>query len=332
MDRRLVTVFGGSGFIGRHVVRRLAADGWVVRVAVRDPVAAEFLKTMGDVGQIVPVRADVTDEAVVRAAVHGADAVVNLVGILFERGRRSFDRVHRQGAATIAAAAKAAATARLVHVSALGADKASPSAYARSKAAGEDAVVAAFSGATILRPSVVFGPEDDFFNRFARLAVLSPVLPVYTAGAYHVSCAAGGPSLDLFGPGGPVFQPVWVGDVAAAIVKAVGEPQAAGRIYELGGPRRYTLKEILELILAETGRHNTLVPLPFWLADLQAAFLGLLPTPPLTRDQVRLLRSDNVVRGGKPGLADLGIAPTAAEAILPSYLGRYRSKRVSGKA
>ena len=332
MDRRLVTVFGGSGFIGRHLVRRLAADGWVVRVAVRDPVAAEFLKTMGDVGQIVPVRADITDEAVVQAAVHGADVVVNLVGILYGRGRRSFDRVHRQGAAAIAAAAKSAGTGQLVHLSALGADKASPSAYARSKAAGEDAVTATFPGATVLRPSVVFGPEDDFFNRFARLAVLSPVLPVYTAGAYRITRGAGWPSIDLFGPGGPVFQPVWVGDVAAAIVKAIGEPQAAGRIYELGGPRRYTLKEILELILAETGRHNTLVPLPFWVADLQASVLGLLPTPPLTRDQVRLLRSDNVVRGGKLGLADLGITPAAAEAILPSYLGRYRSKRVAGKA
>ena len=329
MDRRLVTVFGGSGFIGRHLVRRLAADGWVVRVAVRDPVGAEFLKTMGDVGQVVPVRADVTDAAVVRAAVNGAQAVVNLVGILFEGGRRSFDRVHRQGAATVAAAAKAAGVARLVHLSALGADKSSASAYARSKAAGEDAVAAAFPGATILRPSVVFGPEDDFFNRFARLAMLSPVLPVYTAGAYHLTCGAGGPALDLFGPGGPVFQPVWVGDVAAAIVKAIAEPQAVGRIYELGGPRRYSFKEILDLILAETGRSNLLVPLPFWVADLQASVLGLLPKPPLTRDQVKLLRSDNVVRGGKPGLADLGIVPSAAEVILPSYLGRYGSKRVA---
>ncbi len=327
MDRRLVTVFGGSGFIGRHLVRRLAADGWVVRVAVRDPVAAEFLKPMGDVGQVVPVRADITDPALVRAAVHGAHAVVNLVGILFERGRRSFDGIHRQGAATVAAAAKAAGVARLVHLSALGADKASASAYARSKAAGEEAVSAAFPGATILRPSVVFGPEDDFVNRFARLAVLSPVLPVYTTGAYRLTCGPGGPSLDLFGPGGPVFQPVWVGDVAAAIVKAIGEPAAVGRVYELGGAQRYSLKEILELILAETGRHNLLVPLPFWVAGLQAAFLGLLPRPPLTRDQVRLLRSDNVVRGGKPGLADLGITPTAAAAILPTYLGRYRSKR-----
>ncbi len=327
MDRRLVTIFGGSGFIGRHLVRRLAAAGWVVRVAVRDPVAAEFLKTMGDVGQVVPVRADITDPAVVQAAVHGAAAVVNLVGILYEGLGRRFDRIHRQGAATVAAAAKAAGAARLVHMSALGADKASPSAYARSKAAGEEAVIAAFPGATILRHSVVFGPEDDFFNRFAHLAMLSPVLPVFTSGAFRLGFGHGGPRLDLFGPGGPVFQPVWVSDVAAAIVKVLADPQTAGRIYELGGPRRYSLKEILELILAETGRRNLLVPVPFWLAGLQAAVLGLLPHPPLTRDQVKLLRSDNVVRGGKPGLAELGITPTAAEAVIPSYLGRYRSKR-----
>ncbi|MDA8231992.1 MAG: complex I NDUFA9 subunit family protein [Magnetospirillum sp.] len=326
MDRRLVTVFGGSGFIGRHLVRRLAAEGWVIRVAVRDPVAAEFLRPMGDVGQIVPVRADITDEAVVQAAVHGAEAVVNLVGILHARGRQSFERIHHRGAATIAAAAKAAGVHRLVHVSALGADRASASAYARSKAAGEDAVMAAFPGATILRPSVVFGPEDDFFNRFARLAALSPVLPVYTDGAFHPRLEHGGLGIDLFGTGGPVFQPVWVGDVASAIVKAIDDPACAGRIFELGGPRRYSLKEIFELILRDTGRHNLLVPMPFWVAAMQAALLQFLPKPPLTPDQVRLLRIDNVVRGGKPGLADLGIAPTAAEAILPTYLGRYRKK------
>ncbi len=329
MDRRLVTVFGGSGFIGRHLVRRLAADGWVVRVAVRDPVAAEFLKPMGDVGQVVPVRADVTDPAVVQAAVHGAHAVVNLVGILYEGFGCRFDRIHRQGAATVAVAAKAAGVTRLVHMSALGADKASPSAYARSKAAGEEAVAAAFPGATILRPSVVFGPEDDFFNRFAHLAMVSPVLPVFTSGGFRLRRGDGGIGLDLFGPGGPVFQPVWVGDVAAAIVKVLAEPQTAGRIYELGGPRRYSLKEVLDLILAETGRRNLLLPLPFWVAELQAAVLGLLPRPPLTRDQVKLLRTDNVVRGGKPGLAELGITPTAAEAVVPSYLGRYRSKRLT---
>ncbi len=324
MDRRVITVFGGSGFIGRHLVKRLAAEGWVVRVAGRDPVAAEFLRPMGDVGQIVPIRADVTNEKQVQAAVAGATAVVNLVGILHGRGRRSFDAIHRQGAATIAAAAKAAGVARLVQLSALGADKGSQSAYARSKAAGEEAVLAQFPGATILRPSVVFGPEDNFFNRFAQLAVLSPVLPVYTAGGFRLHRGENGlPALDLFGPGGPVFQPVWVGDVAAAIVKVVTESQTAGRIYELGGPRRYSFKELLELILRQTGRRRLLLPLPFWVADVQAAILQFLPCPPLTPDQVKMLRVDNVVRGGKPGLADLGITPTTTEAILPAYLARY---------
>jgi NADH dehydrogenase len=326
MARRLVTVFGGSGFLGRHVVRRLAARGWVVRAAVRDPIAAEFLKPMGDVSQVNPVRADVTDAVSVRMAVAGADAVVNLVGILYERGSRSFDSVHVKGAANVAAAAKAAGVARLVQVSALGADRNSEAAYARSKAAGEEAVQAAFPGATILRPSVVFGAEDDFFNRFAALARLSPVLPVFTGDGFRVRCGKEGCSLDLFGSGGPIFQPVYVGDVADAIVKAIEEPRLAGKIYELGGPRRYSLKEVMELVLQQTGRRRPLVPLPFGIAMIQAAFLQLLPKPPLTRDQVRLMKVDNVVRGGKPGLAELGIVATAAEAVLPSYLARYRGR------
>ncbi|MBI5165219.1 MAG: complex I NDUFA9 subunit family protein [Magnetospirillum sp.] len=329
MDRRVITVFGGSGFIGRHLVRRLAAEGWVVRVAVRDPVAAEFLRPMGDVGQVVPLHVDIANAASVAAVVQGAQAVVNLVGILYERGRATFERIHHQGAATIATAAKTAGVARLVHVSALGADKASAAAYARSKAAGEEAVLAVFPGATILRPSVVFGPEDDFFNRFATLATLSPVLPVYTGDGFKPVRTEAGFSIDAFGSGGPVFQPVWVGDVAEAIVRALADPQTAGRIYELGGPRRYSLKELLELIMTETGRRRLLVPLPFWVARIQAAFLQFLPKPPLTPDQVRLLQVDNVVRGGKPGLADLGITATAAEAILPLYLGRYGKSAVA---
>jgi len=326
MNRRVVTVFGGSGFIGRHLVKRLAAAGWQVRVAVRDPIAAEYLRTMGDVGQVNPLCAAVTDMANVQAAVTGADAVVNLVGILYEKGRATFDAIHRQGALNVATAAKAAGVKRLAHVSALGADKGSASAYARSKAAGEEAVLAAFPGATILRPSVVFGPEDDFFNRFAQLAVTSPVLPVFTAECCRLVKDETGRHIDAFGSGGPVFQPVWVGDVAAAIVKVISEPQTVGRIYELGGPRRYSLKEVLELILEVTGRHNLLVPLPMWVAELQAKFLRFLPKPPLTPDQVKLLRVDNVVRGGKQGLAELGIVPAAAEAELPTYLGRFRPR------
>lgn len=323
--RRVVTVFGGSGFIGRQVVKRLAAQGWIVRAAVRNPVAAGFLKPMGDPGQVNPVYANVADMNSVRAAVAGADAVVNLVGILFERGKASFDTMHRQGAANVAQAARDAGIARLVHMSALGADKNSLSAYARSKAQGEEAVQAAFAGATIIRPSVVFGPDDDFFNRFAKLARLSPVLPVFTGDGFKLIHTENGYGIDWFGSGGPTFQPVYVADVAEAIVTAVNSPKAVGKIFELGGPRRYTLKEVLELILRITGQKAWLVPLPFGVAKLQAAFLKYLPTPPLTPDQVKLLRVDNVVRGGKPGLSELGITPVAAEAVLPTYLHRYQS-------
>lgn len=323
--RRVATVFGGSGFIGRQVVRRLAAQGWTVRAAVRHPDAAGFLKPMGDPGQVNPVRADINDPASVRTVVAGADAVINLVGILFERSKATFDAVHHRGAATVAQAAKDAGVARLVQMSALGADKNSTSSYARTKALGEDAVLAAFPGATIFRPSVVFGPDDDFFNRFARLARISPVLPVFTADGFKPVHTETGYSIDMFGSGGPTFQPVYVGDVAEAIVKAAEDPRLAGKIYELGGPRRYTLKEILELVQSATGHKRLLVPLPFAVAKVQAFFFQFMPKPALTPDQVKLLRLDNVVRGGKPGLADLGITPVAAEAIVPTYLHRYRA-------
>lgn len=324
MQRRVVTVFGGSGFIGRHLIQRLAADGWVVRVAVRDPIRAQFLRPNGDVGQIVPIKADINDRERVAAACTGAAAVINLVGVLFEKGRQSFDRCHREGAAIVAAAAREAGAQRLLHMSALGADKSSPAAYARSKAAGEEAVQAAFPGATIFRPSVVFGPEDDFFNRFAKMAATVPVLPVFTGDGFKVKLAEGGVDLDLYGSGGPTFQPVYVGDVADAFLKALNDPATAGKVFELGGPRRYSLKEIYELIARVTGRCIALVPMPFWAGDIVATFAGLMPKPGLTKDQMLLMRTDNVARGGKPGLAELGIAPTAAEAILPMYLDRFR--------
>jgi NADH dehydrogenase len=330
MARRLVTVFGGSGFIGRILVRRLAAQGWVIRAAVQDPTAADFLKPMGDVGQVTPMRADITDPKAVAAAVAGADAVVNLVGILYESGRRSFDAIHVKGAANIAAAAKAAGVAKLVHMSALGADKNSESSYARSKAGGEEAVLAAFPGATIIRPSVVFGPDDDFFNRFGKMAMISPVLPVFTGDGFKPVCGEGGCSIDLFGSGGPTFQPVHVGDVAAAISAVLDDPRLGGKIYELGGPRRYSMKEIMELVNSSTGRQRMLVPVPFGLGMLQATFLQMLPKPMLTKDQVRLMKVDNVVRGGKPGLAELGITPTSAEAILPLYMKRYGKQGLPG--
>jgi NADH dehydrogenase len=302
MERRVITVFGGSGFIGRHLVQRLAAGGWIVRVGVRDPEAASFLKTMGDAGQIVPMAADVTDPASTAAAIDGAEAVVNLVGILYERGRRTFQRVHVDGAATVARAAHEAGAKRLVQMSAIGADPDSPAAYGRTKAAGEDAAKAAFPGVSVVRPSVVFGPEDDFFNRFASMARILPVLPVFDVS----------------------FQPVYVGDVADAIVRILDDPATAGRTYELGGPRVIRFRELMEIVLEETGRRCLLLPLPLAVAELQATFMELLPKPPLTRDQVKLLGRDNVVDPGAATLKDLGIEPTAIEVVVPTYLHRYR--------
>jgi len=305
MATRVVTVFGGSGFIGRHLVRRLARRDWVVRVAVRHPSRAQFLKPMGDVGQIAPLRARIEDPMSVQAALDGAQAAVNLVGILYERGRRSFAAVHARGALHVAEAVAAAGVERLVQVSAIGADRHAAAEYARSKAAGEAAVRTAFPSATVLRPSVVFGPEDDFFNRFAAMARLSPALP-------------------LIGGGRTRFQPVYVGDVAEAIARSLERPEAQGRIYELGGPKVYTFKELMEILLHEIRRRRLLIPVPFALAALQGAVLECLPVPPLTRDQVRLLRRDNVASPDLPGLRDLGIEPTALEIVIPAYLDRYR--------
>jgi uncharacterized protein YbjT (DUF2867 family) len=337
MAHRRVTIFGGSGFLGRHLVRRLAARGDILRIAVRDPAGATFLKPMGDVGQIVPMKVDVRDPRAVRAAVEHADAVVNLVGILFERGRRTFASLHVQAPAEIAQAARAAGVKRLVHVSALGADAGSPALYARTKRLGEQQAAAAFPEATIVRPSVVFGPEDGFFNRFAMLARFLPALPVFGAIPRLERRPEGGARINLLGDGGVRFQPVYVGDVAEAITRMLGDPATKGRTYELGGPRVYSFKQLMELVLAETGRKRWLVPVPLGLAEIQASLLSLLPlpTPLLTRDQVLLMRRDNVVSPGAAGLQDLGIAPTAAEMILPTYLdiyrrgGRYRNPRLA---
>lgn len=302
---KVATLFGGSGFIGRYVVRHLAKQGHVIRVAVRHPEAAGFLKPLGDVGQITPIPASLLVEDSVKRAVEGADLVINLVGVLYEKGRQTFRAVHAEGAAAVARAAAAAGASDLVHVSALGADANSPADYARTKAAGEAAVREAFPAAVILRPSVVIGPEDDFFNRFAVMARLSPALPLLNGGRTR-------------------FQPVYVGDVAQAIVTALNDPACRGRTYELGGPRVYSFKELLELLLHEIHRRRLLLPLPMPLARLQARFLELLPKPPLTRDQLRLLERDNVVGSGALTFADLGIQPQTIETVLPNYLDRYR--------
>jgi uncharacterized protein YbjT (DUF2867 family) len=305
---RLVTVFGGSGFVGRHVVRALAKRGFRIRVAVRRPDLAGHLQTLGSVGQITFVQANLRYPASVQQAVAGAEFVVNCVGILYETGRQRFDAVQARGAAAVAAAATAAG-AKLIHISAIGADAESASNYARSKAAGEQAVLAAAPDAVILRPSVVFGPEDDFFNRFAGLAQMLPVLP-------------------LVGGGETRFQPVFAGDVAEAVMAAVDGKAKPGTVYELGGPAPKSFRDILEFICETTGRKRLLMPLPFGLATLQARFLQLLPKPMLTVDQVELLRHDNVVSEAAVAegrtLAGLGIQPQSVEAIVPSYLWRFR--------
>ena len=302
---RLVTIFGGSGFVGRHMVRALANDGWRIRVAVRRPNNALFLRPMGRVGQIQLVKTNVHDEEAVRAALKSADAAINLVGILYQTGSQRFETVHAEAAERIARLAAEQGTGRLLHVSALGVDRNERSRYARTKVIGEERVRKAFPAATIFRPSVMFGPEDEFFNKFAWLARISPMLP-------------------LIGGGRTRFQPVFVGDVARATAKVLNDATTADKIYELGGPEIMTLKDVMELVLRETRRNRLLVPIPFGLARAQALVLGLLPKPLLTLDQVRLLETDNVVSEGVLTFRDLGIAPEAAEAIVPSYLWRFR--------
>lgn len=305
LQYRTATVFGGAGFLGRHLVRRLAKAGCLVRIATRDRVRAEFLRTAGMVGQVTPMSCAIHSDASVATLVDGADIVVNLIGTLAPSGRDSFQSVHAEAAGRIAAQAKAAGAQRLLHVSALGADAAGPSDYARSKAAGEAAVLAAFPGAIIFRPSIVFGPEDQFFNRFAGMARIAPMLP-------------------LFGGGATKFQPVYVGDVADAMMAALQTDASQGQIYELGGPRTYSFRELMQLMLQVTKRHKPLVSLPWGIASLMGAFLQFAPGTPLSPDQVRQLQCDNVLTGAKPGLAQLGITPTCAEVILPTYLARFR--------
>ena len=300
---KLVTVFGGSGFVGRYVVRALAKRGYRIRVACRRPDLAFHLQPLGNVGQIQAVQANVRARWSVDRAVEGADHVVNLVGILYESGKQKFTAVQEAGARAVAEAA-AVAGAGLTHGSALGARDDSRSIYAQTKARGEKAALETVKEAVVFRPSIIFGPEDGFFNRFAEMARYSPVLP-------------------LIGGGATRFQPVYVGDVAEAVVAGLTRPEAAGRIYELGGPTVYTFKELLAYLLKVTGRRRLLLGLPFGVAALQAKLLRFLPEPPLTPDQVELLKSDNVVGAGAAGLVDLGIAPTPLEVIVPTYLKAF---------
>lgn len=313
--RGLVTIFGGSGFVGGYIVRALAKEGRRIRVAVRRPWQAYRLRLLGDVGQIEIVQANVRAPETIERAVDGAEAVVYAVGVLFQSGPQTFASVQAEGAGSVAEAAARSGVEHFVLVSAIGADAGSASQYARTKAEGEAAVRRAIPSAVVLRPSVVFGPEDQFFNRFAALASMSPVLP-------------------LIGGGRTRMQPVFVGDVARAAARALDDPAAAGRTFELGGPTVYTFRELMELTCREIAKPRLLLSVPWGAAaliaavgDLQAMLHGplpIVPPPQLTSDQLALLRSDNVVAADAPGLLDLGVTPTALEPVIGAYLYRFR--------
>jgi uncharacterized protein YbjT (DUF2867 family) len=308
-NAKIVTVFGGSGFVGSHIVRNLAKLGYRIRVAVRRPDLAGHLQPLGAVGQIKGVQANLRYRWSVDRAVEGADAVVNCVGILYQSGAQRFDAVQAFGPRAIAEAARAQGIKSVVHVSSIGADPESDIGYLRSKGEGEAGVLETVPEAVILRPSILFGPEDGFFNRFAAMAGLSPALP-------------------LFGGGKTLYQPVYVGDVAAAAVKALDSGATPGTIYELGGPEVLSFRQCMELMLETIGRKRLLVPVPFGIGRIMGGILGLMPKPPLTRDQVRMLELDNVVSEAATAdgrtLAGLGIEETALDVVLPTYLVRYR--------
>jgi uncharacterized protein YbjT (DUF2867 family) len=306
---KLITIIGGSGFLGRHIVRALANRGYRIRVACRRPDLAGHLQPLGTPGQIMPVQANVRFPASVAAACEGSFAVINLTGVLTPTGAQSFDAVHAFGAESAARAARAAKARVFIHMSAIGASDQSPSSYARSKADGEARARANFPGATILRASIVFGPEDDFFNRFANLARFLPALP-------------------LIGGGATKFAPVFVGDVAEAVARLIDRGEPDGRVFELGGPEELSFRQLLQFTLEAIGRQRALVSVPWKVARLQGIVMGLLPKPLITADQVELLKSDNVVspeaRRDRRTLEGLGITPTGIEAVVPSYLYRFR--------
>jgi uncharacterized protein YbjT (DUF2867 family) len=303
MSGELVTVFGGSGFIGKAVVQHLAKAGYRVRVAVRHPNNALHVKPLGDLGQVQISQANLRNRSSVEAAIFGADYVINLVGILYESGAQTFDKVHHKGAELIAKVSADASVKKFIHLSAIGADLESTSKYARSKAAGEVSILKAYPKATIVRPSIVFGPDDLFFNKFAGLAKLFRVMPVIC--------------------GKTKMQPVYVGDVAAAIGSIIGRLDTQGKTYELGGPKVFTFRALLEMVNSVTELNATMISIPIHLAYFQAFFFGMFPNPMVTIDQLKLLEHDNVVGSGKT-FSDLGITPTPTEAIVPNYLMHYK--------
>lgn len=332
MSKRIVTVFGGSGFLGRHVISKLAREGAMIRVAVRRPELAGYLCPMGSVGQISLIQANVRDDASVARAVEGATDVINLAGILSERGRQRFAEVHANAPGRIGRAAAKAGVTRMIHVSALGATADASSAYARSKAAGEIVLREAFPNASILRPGVMFGTEDNFFNKFGALARISPVLPLFCAirqkpklhleGLYLV------PEIEA---GTTRMQPVFVEDVAEAMARIIGQTgnESAGKTYELGGPNIYNFRQLMEFVAKETQYKRLLVPVPYFVADMIGFFAQFMPEPIFTADQAKMLRDDNLVGEGTLTLSDLGISASPAELILPTYMHRFRRARAN---
>ncbi len=305
LQGKIIVVIGGSGFLGRYVVRRLAKRGAFVRIVTPHPEKAEFLRTAGAVGQITLYQGDITAPLSLNTAFEGASAVVNLVGILYEKGSKTFEAIHHLGARAIAQLADEHNLQSLVHVSALGANLKSPSAYARTKAAGEKAVLSNFTHATILRPSVIFGPEDQFFNRFAQMAKFFKTLP-------------------LIGGGEKLMQPVYVDNIAEAIEQSLLSSAFQGKKIELGGPKTYSFKKLMEVMLKCLNRECALIPLPYFLASFVGRIASLLPTPPLTADQVELLRQDNIVDSNALSLGNMGVTPTPLEEVIPTYLECYK--------
>lgn len=306
MSAGLITIFGGSGFIGRHLTGKLAERGYQIRLAGRDTEKAAQLITQGDVGQIAGVQANIRNVPSIERAVAGANIVINLVGLLYEGGAQKFEAVHAKGAGDVATAAKAAGAKQMIHMSALGADEKSESAYARTKAKGESLVSEAFEGATILRPSVIFGTDDDFTNKFGQMSTIAPALPL--------------------GDGGKnLMQPVWIEDLVDAIVKIIETPTLQGKVYELGGPKAFSMADIIGVINGVTGRMMPVVPVPYGLMGAMGFFMSLAPgKPALTADQVKLTKLDNVVSGNEAGFADLGIEPKPFQAASLGYLKRFQ--------